>query len=156
LKLTRLQNMFYMAPHKTAFYSLASHQPHPQLNRRHHTSKWKIYRCYSSRWHKVSSKCLPHKSQWQIPPAPAPTPKRWHCWIYLAVPSVVNLAILLPNVSYVQTILLMRSVKGIRRERLYFPMYSLPYAAFLVSLSKTISTKGTSIIPLNPLPLLSW
>jgi hypothetical protein len=43
LKLTRLQNMFYMAPHKIAFYSQASHQPHPQLNWRHHTSKQKIY-----------------------------------------------------------------------------------------------------------------
>jgi hypothetical protein len=29
LKLTRLLNMFYMAPHKIAFYSLASHRPHP-------------------------------------------------------------------------------------------------------------------------------
>jgi phage terminase large subunit-like protein len=48
----------------------------------------------------------------------------------------------------------MRSVKGIWRGRLYFPMDSLPHAAFLVGLSKTESTNGTSVIPLNPLPLL--
>jgi hypothetical protein len=47
---------------QTAFYSLVSHQPHPQLNRHHHTSKWKIYQCYLSTWHRVSSKYLPHKS----------------------------------------------------------------------------------------------
>jgi hypothetical protein len=42
-KLTRLQNMFYMAPHKIAFYSLALHRLHPQLSWRHRTSKQKIY-----------------------------------------------------------------------------------------------------------------
>jgi hypothetical protein len=31
LKLTRLQNMFYITSHKTAFYSQALHRPHPQL-----------------------------------------------------------------------------------------------------------------------------
>jgi hypothetical protein len=38
----------------------------------------------------------------------------------------------------------MRRIKGIWRERLYFPMDSLPCTAFLVSLSKTISMNGTS------------
>jgi hypothetical protein len=36
----------------------------------------------------------------------------------------------------------MRSVKGIQRERLYFPMDSLPCAAFPGSLSITVSTNG--------------
>jgi hypothetical protein len=48
----------------------------------------------------------------------------------------------------------MRSVKGIWRERSYFPMDSIPHAAFLVSLSKTASTNGISVTPLNPLLLL--
>jgi hypothetical protein len=43
-----------------------------------------------------------------------------------------------------------KSVKGIRRERLYFPMDNIPHAAFPVSLSKTVSTNGISIILLNP------
>jgi hypothetical protein len=62
----------------------------------------------------ISSKYLLRRSRWQIPPAPAPTPKWRHHWVHWAVHSVVNLAIFLPNVSYVQTILLSRSVKGIR------------------------------------------
>jgi hypothetical protein len=56
-------SMFCMAPHKIAFYSLASHRPHPQPNWRHHTSKRKIYRRYSSKWHRVSSRCSRRKSQ---------------------------------------------------------------------------------------------
>jgi hypothetical protein len=62
LRLMRLKNMFYMAPHKIAFYSLVSHQPHPQLSQCHRTSKQKIHRHYSSRWHRVFSKCLHRKS----------------------------------------------------------------------------------------------
>jgi hypothetical protein len=108
-----------------AFYSLVSHWPHPQL-RHHHITKQKIYRCHLSRWHRVFQKCSCCRSQWQTMPAPAPTPKRQLCWIHWAVHSVVNPTILLPNVSYVQTILLTRSVKGIQRKRLYFPMDSLP------------------------------
>jgi hypothetical protein len=83
---------------QNSFYSLVSHWLHSQLNRYHHTSKQKIYLWYLSRWHRVSSKCLPHTSWWQILPAPAPTPKWWHHWIHWAVNSVVNPAILLPNV----------------------------------------------------------
>jgi hypothetical protein len=41
-----------------------------------------------------------------------------------------------------------------QRERLYFPMDSLPCTAFLVGLSKTVLMNGTSVIPLNPLPLM--
>jgi hypothetical protein len=36
----------------------------------------------------------------------------------------------------------MRNVKGIQRERLYFPMDSLPHAAFPGGLSMTISMNG--------------
>jgi hypothetical protein len=97
LKLTRLLNMFYMVPHKIAFYRIASHQPHPLLSRRHCTSKRKIYQRYSSKWHRVSSKCSHHKSRRQIMPAPAPTPKQL-CWIRWAVHSAAKLAILLLNV----------------------------------------------------------
>jgi hypothetical protein len=49
----------------------------------------------------------------------------------------------------------MKSVKGIRREGLYFPMDSLLHAAFPVSLSKTESMNGTSVTPPHPLLLLS-
>jgi hypothetical protein len=36
------KHVFCMAPHKIAFYSLASHRPHPQLSRRHRTPRRKI------------------------------------------------------------------------------------------------------------------
>jgi hypothetical protein len=45
--------------------------------------------------------------------------------------------------------------KKIWRERSYFPMDNIPHTAFLVSLSKTILTNGTSVILLNPHLLLS-
>jgi hypothetical protein len=48
----------------------------------------------------------------------------------------------------------MRSVKGIWRGRLYFPMDSLLHAAFLVSLSKTVLMNGISVTLLNPLALM--
>jgi hypothetical protein len=62
------------------FYRVVSHRPHPLLSRRHHTSKRKIYQRYSSKWHRVSSRCSRRKSRRQTTPAPALTPKRL-CWI---------------------------------------------------------------------------
>jgi hypothetical protein len=59
----------------------------------HHMSKRKINWDYLSKWCRVFSKCSLHKSQWQTMPAPAPTPKRWLCWIHWAAHSAVNLAI---------------------------------------------------------------
>jgi hypothetical protein len=93
----------------------------------------------------MASKYSSCKSQQQIMPAPAPMPKWRLRWIRWAVHSVVNLAILLLNVSYVQIILLTRSVKGIWREILYSPMNNIPRTAFLVSSSKTVSTNGISV-----------
>jgi hypothetical protein len=66
LKLMRLPSMFFMAPHKIVFYRIVSRQPHPLLSRRHHTSRQMIYRHYSSKWHRVSSRCLHRKSWCQL------------------------------------------------------------------------------------------
>jgi hypothetical protein len=56
LELTRLPSMFCMAPHKIVFCRIVSRRLHPLLSRRHRMSRRKIYRRYSNRWCKPSSK----------------------------------------------------------------------------------------------------
>jgi hypothetical protein len=65
---------------------------------------------------------------------------------------VANLAISSLNVSYVRITLLTRSVKGIWRERLFFPMDSIPREAYPVGSSRTVLTNGISVTPSNLLP----